>query len=44
VVPDLELVVVATTEWRGVSQDEGSNAVEEAVLDVIVNGIVSAAR
>jgi CubicO group peptidase (beta-lactamase class C family) len=42
VVPDLNLVVVATTEWRGVSSDGGSDAVEEAVLDVIVNHIVPA--
>ncbi len=44
VVPSLNLVVVATTEWRGVSSDEGSDAVEKAVLDVIVNHVVTSAR
>jgi CubicO group peptidase (beta-lactamase class C family) len=44
VVPSLDLVVVATTEWRGVSSDEGSDAVERAVLDVIVNHIIPAVR
>jgi CubicO group peptidase (beta-lactamase class C family) len=43
VVPKRALVVVATTEWRGVSQDGGANPLETAVLDVIVNGIVPAA-
>jgi CubicO group peptidase (beta-lactamase class C family) len=44
VVPDLNLVVVATTEWRGVSSDEGADAVEGAVLDVIVNHVIPAVR
>jgi CubicO group peptidase (beta-lactamase class C family) len=44
VVPDLNLVVVATTEWRGVSSDEGSDAVEEAVLHVIVDHLIPAVR
>ncbi len=44
VLPALNMVVVATTEWRGVSADEGSDAVEEAVLGVIVNGLVRAVR
>jgi CubicO group peptidase (beta-lactamase class C family) len=43
-VPDLDLVVVATTEWRGVSQDEGADAVEEAVLGVIVNRVLASVR
>lgn len=44
VLPDLDLVVVATTEWRGVSSDEGSDVVEAAVLDVIENHLVQAGR
>lgn len=44
VVPGLRLVVVATTEWRGVSQDEGAGALERAMLDVLVNGVHAAAR
>jgi CubicO group peptidase (beta-lactamase class C family) len=43
VVPSRALVVVATTEWRGVSQEGGANPLEAAVLDIIVNGIVPAA-
>lgn len=44
VVPNLDLVVVATTEWRGVISDEGADNVEEAVLDVIVDRVVAAVR
>jgi CubicO group peptidase (beta-lactamase class C family) len=44
VMPGLDLVVVATTEWRGVSSDEGPDVVETAVLDVIVNHVVAAVR
>ena len=42
VVPDMDLVVVATTEWQGV----GSSAtlVTQAVLDLVVNGVVASAR
>lgn len=43
VVPSRALVVVATTEWRYLSQDGGSGPLENAVLDIIVNGIVPAA-
>jgi CubicO group peptidase (beta-lactamase class C family) len=43
VVPSRALVIVATTEWRGVSQDGGANPLEAAVLDIIVNTIVPAA-
>jgi len=43
VVPSRALVVVATTEWRYLSQEGGPNALTSAVLDVIVNGIVPAA-
>lgn len=44
VVPRLDLVVVATTDWRGVTQDIGSAALQEAVLDVIVNRVLPAVR
>ena len=44
VLPDLDLVVVALTEWRGVSSDEGSDVVEAAVLDVIENHLVQTVR
>jgi CubicO group peptidase (beta-lactamase class C family) len=43
VVPSRALVVVATTEWRYLSQDGGATPLEAAVLDIIVNGIVPAA-
>jgi CubicO group peptidase (beta-lactamase class C family) len=44
VVPRLDLVVVATTEWRGVSQDVGYRALQEEVLGLIVNSVLPAAR
>jgi CubicO group peptidase (beta-lactamase class C family) len=44
VVPAHQLVVVATTDWRGVSEDIGSGALEEDVLGLIVHGVLSAAR
>ncbi|MEJ2205319.1 MAG: serine hydrolase [Gemmatimonadota bacterium] len=42
VAPSRALVVVATTEWRYLSQEGGPSALTSAVLDVIVNGIVPA--
>ncbi len=45
VVPHLRLVVVATTEWIGVTNDEGgSGALERQVLDVLVEGVHRAVR
>ena len=45
VVPDLELVVVTTTAWQGVTQDEGGVVgLEEAVMDIVINDIVAAVR
>lgn len=44
VVPALDLVVVAATEWRGVGQDIGNQALQEDVLGLIVNSILSAIR
>ena len=43
VVPSLELVVVATTEWRGLSGIT-PNALATHVLDTIVQGVLPAAR
>ena len=43
VVPDLEMVVVATTLWQGVSEDIGSSALARAMLSVIVDDVVGAA-
>ena len=42
VVPALDLVVVATTEWRGIGG--ASTAVTQDVLDLVVNGVVASAR
>ncbi len=44
VAPLLDLVVVATTEWRGVGDDIGSERLQEEVLTIIVDRIVPAAR
>ena len=44
VVPDLSLVIVATTEWRGITSDGGPSQFERATLDVIINGLVPAFR
>lgn len=43
VVPSLELVVVATTEWRLLSLEGGPAALEREVLEIIVDGIHEAA-
>jgi len=43
VVPSLKLVVVATTEWRGVSGDGGATPLEAATLEIIVNHVVAGA-
>jgi CubicO group peptidase (beta-lactamase class C family) len=44
IVPSLELVAVATTEWRELSAEGGPRALEETVMRVIVNDVVAAAR
>ena len=44
VVPDLSLVVVATTNWRGVSSEGGPQSLEQAGLDIIINDVLPAAR
>lgn len=45
VAPEADLVVVATTDWRGVTGDPGGpNAVERAVLDVILDTVVPGVR
>ena len=43
VVPRLDLVVVATTDWRDVDEDIGHEALQALVLSIIVNRIVPAA-
>lgn len=42
VLPDADLVVVATTEWQGVSEDVGSSVLQRSVLDVIIGGVLPA--
>ncbi|WP_412068707.1 serine hydrolase domain-containing protein [Rubrivirga sp. IMCC43871] len=37
VAPSLDLVLVATTDWRGVSMDGGASPLEAAVLDVLAD-------
>jgi CubicO group peptidase (beta-lactamase class C family) len=44
VVPGKELVVVATTDWTSIGDPATADALEAAVLDVIVNGVVPAAQ
>lgn len=44
VVPALNLVVVATTDWLLLSAEGGPVALEQAVLDVVVDGVHRAAR
>ncbi len=40
VVPSKELVVVATTAWRGASQDVGADRLADLALGVIVDGVL----
>jgi len=42
VAPNRNLVIVATTEWRLLSQDGGSGPLTDAVQSIMVNGIVPA--
>ena len=44
VVPALRLVIVATTEWRGLSSEGGPGPLELAVLEVVIDGVHAAAR
>ena len=44
VVPHRDLVVVSTNDWRGASADIGVATLTRAVLDVIVDQVVPAAR
>ena len=43
VVPRLGMVVVATTEWRGLSGDGGEEQLEDVVLNIIVERLLPAA-
>ncbi len=44
VVPELELVVVATSNWRGVRSDGGADRYERATMTVILEDIIAAFR
>ena len=44
VVPALDLVAVATTEWRGITSDPASADLAPTVLGVIVNRVLPAAH
>ena len=44
IVPDLDLVVVATTDWRNLSAEGGAGAVATAVMSVIVDDVLAAVR
>ena len=44
VVPAKELVVVITTNWRGLSQEGGPQALEQAGLDIIINHVLPAVK
>ncbi len=44
VVPDLNLVVVATSDWYGVSRDGGAAHYERATMDILVEDIIPAFR
>ena len=42
VVPSLDVVVVANTDWGGLGQDTGGSNLSHQVLDVIVNHVLAA--
>ena len=44
VVPSLDLVVVATTQWQGISAETNPTTFAGAVLTIIVNDVLPAAR
>ncbi len=44
VVPRLNMLVVATTEWHGLPEEGGPYPLRDAVLDIIIGGIVPAAH
>lgn len=44
VVPSLDLVVVATTQWQGISAEQNPTSFAGQVLTVIVNDVLPAAR
>jgi len=44
VVPSLNLVVVATTDWVGLSSEGGPVPLEQAVLGILIDGVHPAAR
>ena len=42
--PDLDLVVVTTAEWRGVTQDEGNAWLTEQAMRLVTEGVLPAVR
>ena len=42
--PELDLVVVTTTEWRGVTQDVGNAWLTEQAMRLVVEGVLPAVR
>lgn len=44
VVPEKDLIIVTTTNWRGLSSDGGPAPLEQAGFDIIVNHIIPAAN
>lgn len=42
--PSLDLVVVTTTEWRGVTEDEGNAWLTEQAMRLVVDGVLPAVR
>ena len=44
VVPRLDLVIVTSTYWGGLSQDIGSSALTRMVLDLVIEEVLPAVR
>ena len=42
--PGEQLVVVATTNWRGVRADGGPGSLEDAVMGIVIEGVLGAVR
>jgi CubicO group peptidase (beta-lactamase class C family) len=44
VVPEEELVIVTTTNWRNISVDGGPDPLQHVALNIIINGVATAVR
>ncbi|MDX1493847.1 MAG: serine hydrolase [Longimicrobiales bacterium] len=44
VFPELDMVVVTTTEWRGVSQDVGNPWLTQQAMELVIDGVLPAVR